>query len=224
MVTKIYLIRHGETEDAEPVRYKGHLDVPLSEKGITQMRQLARYIVKDSSSCSNRLSAIYCSDLSRAMKSAEIIAEPFGLEPIIMPELRERNFGEWEGMTFKEIEEKWPDAFKRWANNPLKHSPLGGESTTEVRDRVIKALNRILNEVQYSSSRSNRLNRSNGLNNISIVIVAHGGVNRIIICEILGMPLENIFRIEQDYGTLNIIEFRDRYPVVKLINGRLSKE
>jgi alpha-ribazole phosphatase len=49
--------------------------------------------------------------------------------------------------------------------------------------------------------------------------VAHGGVNRIILCHIMGIPLENIFRIEQDYGAVNIIEFWDKYPVVKLLNG-----
>ena len=55
-----------------------------------------------------------------------------------------------------------------------------------------------------------------------IAIVAHGGVNRIVLCHLLGIPLENIFRIEQDYAALNIIEFWDKYPVVKLINGIIN--
>jgi alpha-ribazole phosphatase/probable phosphoglycerate mutase len=246
MVTTIYLIRHGETVDAEPRRYKGHIDVPLSEKGIEQMKRLAKYIVQNSSNSSNQklnppsppfskggmggfLNAVYCSDLIRAIKSAEIIAEPYGLKPIIMPELRERNFGIWEGMSFDEIKEKYPEEFDVWASNPLKFSPLQGESTIEVRDRVIDALNRILNEVQDSSKsfniaqNSSTLNHVEPLNNIellSIGIVSHGGVNRIVLCHLLGIPLENIFRIEQDYGALNIIEFYDKYPVVKLVNFR----
>jgi alpha-ribazole phosphatase/probable phosphoglycerate mutase len=80
---------------------------------------------------------------------------------------------------------------------------LGGETTIEVRDRVIGAVDTILREHagQY------------------VAVVAHGGVNRIILCHILGIPLENIFRVEQDYAALNIVEFWEKYPVLKLLNG-----
>ena len=149
------------------------------------------------------LKAVYCSDLKRAIKSAELIASPHSLNPIISPSLRERNFGIWEGMSFDEIREKYPGEFESWAGNPLKYSPMGGESTLEVRERVINAFENIIGN--HNEER--------------IAIVAHGGVNRIVLCHILGIPLENIFRIEQDYGALNIIEFWDKYPVVKLING-----
>ena len=136
------------------------------------------------------------------MKSAELIAESHGLKPIILPELRERNFGIWEGMSFDEIKEKWPDAFNSWSSNPLKFSPMGGESTIELRDRAVKAFNNIVEQ-------------HNGHN---IAIVSHGGINRIMLCELLGMPLENIFRVEQDYACVNIVEMWDEYPVVKKIN------
>ncbi len=233
MVTKIYLIRHGETEGAETKRYKGHLDVPLSENGIEQMKRVASFIVgADPCVCpesdkslnkgqpqrvaptNNMLTAIYSSDLSRAVKSAEIIAGPYGLKPVIIPELRERNFGIWEGMSFDEIKEKHPDEFKAWASNPLEHSPMGGESTIEVRDRTVRALGKILNQSTEHRTQSTDRNKT-------IAIVAHGGINRIMLCEFLGIPLENIFRVEQDYGCLNIIEMWDDYPVVKLINGRI---
>jgi len=207
MGTKIYLIRHGETEDADSGRYKGHLDVPLSENGIKQIKKLARYISGEAGKRGSvevdhsGLSAIYCSDLIRAVKSADIIAEQFDLKPIILAGLRERNFGEWEGMKFNEIEEKWPDAFSAWASNPLKFSPMDGESTSEVRERVMPAFNEITDQHKGQN----------------IAIVSHGGVIRIILCELLGIPLENIFRIEQDFAALNIIELWD-YPVIKQIN------
>ena len=233
MVIRLFLIRHGETENGDVKRYKGHTDVPLSENGIEQMERLSKYIVQDCSNTSNPpsppftkggmggfLNAVYCSDLSRALKSAEIIAKPHGLKPMIMPELRERSFGIWEGMSFDEIKEQYPEEFDAWTGNPLKFSPMQGESTIKVRDRVVEALNRIL--VQSGSNSSNGLNGLNSLNDsnyISIAIVSHGGVNRILLCHILGIPLENIFRIEQDYSALNVIEFYDKYPVVKLLNG-----
>ena len=233
MVTTLYLIRHGALEGGGPKRYNGSIDIPMSEEGILQIKEASAFIreilnnahrskylsyLKDvhgaagggeeqetgNTEAAPRLDAIYCSDLSRAVKSAEIIAEPYGLMPVKIPALRERSFGVWEGMTFSEIKEKFPGEFEAWADNPVAHSPVGGESTLEVKDRVVKALNDILN-------------RHTGEN---VAVVAHGGVNRILICDILGASLENIFRIEQDYGAVNVIEFWDRYPVVKLLNGK----
>ena len=116
--------------------------------------------------------------------------------------MRERNFGLWEGMSFEEIKEKYPEEFNDWAGNPLEFSPVNGESTLEVRDRVVDAFEKIVHA--HPGER--------------VAIVAHGGVNRIILCHILGIPMENIFRVEQDFAALNIIEFWDRYPVVKLMN------
>lgn len=205
MVKTLYLIRHGETEGSEVKRYKGNIDVPLSEKGIKQVEQVAKYLnrsYKSHKSC-NGLEAVYSSPLIRALRSAEIIAKSFGLKPIVIPDLRERSFGIWEGMSFNEIKDKYPEEFEAWAGNPLKYSPIGGESTVEVRDRVVNALDNLL--TNHNEER--------------IAIVAHGGVNRIILCHVMGIPLENIFRIEQDFAAVNIIDFYDKYPIVKLING-----
>ncbi|MBA3071489.1 MAG: histidine phosphatase family protein [Nitrospirae bacterium] len=216
MVTTLYLIRHGETEGSETKRYKGSIDVPMSEKGIEQIRKTSAFISAEvrkhkgsevTSELPNfqasKLTAVYCSPLSRALNSAEIIAESNGLKPIVIEALKERSFGIWEGMTFTEIKEKYPPEFETWAGNPLRYSPIDGESTLEVRDRAVKAVDNLL---------SNH-------NSEHIAIVAHGGVNRIILCHIMGIPLENIFRIEQDFAAVNIIEFWEKYPVVKLING-----
>ncbi len=230
MLTTLYLIRHGETEGSEGKRYKGTIDVPLSERGIRQMEEASKYIVELSRNKSNfplphdnspaspfskggqrgifkggmggLLDAVYCSDLSRAVRGAEIIAEPFRSSPVKIKELRERNFGEWEGMSFDEIKEKYPEDFRAWVKNPLRFSPTGGENTLEVKERCMSAIDRIVSDH----------------NGRDIAIVAHGGVNRIILCHFLGIPMENIFRIEQDYGAVNIIEFHSSYPVVKLIN------
>ena len=233
MFTKIYLIRHGETEGAETKRYKGHINVPLSEKGIRQMERVAEYLsaeVRKRGSAevtselpdfrASELSAIYTSDLSRAVKSAELIAEPHGLKPVIMPELRERNFGIWEGMTFDEIKGKYPEEFVAWTGNPLKFSPMQGESTIEVRDRAVRALEKILNQNTDNPSIPPLIKggQRGVTSSKSIAIVSHGGINRVILCELLGVPFENIFRVEQDYGCLNVVELWDNYPVVKLIN------
>ncbi|HXX57856.1 MAG TPA: histidine phosphatase family protein [Thermodesulfovibrionales bacterium] len=227
MVTTLYLVRHGETEGSGVKRYHGSIDVPISERGIRQLRDASAFIrgylktlgasrrssylrevhrvSEAASGCGvreERLQAVYCSDLSRAVRSAEIIAEPYALQAMIIPDFRERNFGVWEGMTFTEIKEAYPSEFESWAGNPLRYNPPGGENTVEVKERVCRALDRVLSSHPEEN----------------IAVVAHGGVNRIILCHLLGVPLENIFRIEQDYGAVNVIEFWERYPVVKLMN------
>jgi alpha-ribazole phosphatase len=235
MVTTLYLVRHGAIEGSGVKRYHGSIDVPLSREGVEQIQEAAEFIADrlfdsttskylsylreihdpkdvdgslrgEESSDQPGLSAVYCSDLQRAVRSAEIIAEPHGVTPVQVPALRERNFGIWEGMSFTEIKENYPAEFEAWAGNPLKYSPVGGENTIEVNYRVVSALEEIIG-------------RHSGEN---ISVVAHGGVNRIILCHIMGIPLENIFRIEQDYGAVNIVEFWDKYPVVKLLNGGVA--
>ncbi|HYQ48619.1 MAG TPA: histidine phosphatase family protein [Thermodesulfovibrionales bacterium] len=228
MTTTLYLIRHGETDGGDTRRYHGSIDIPLSERGRQQIAEktvaltqhlsqwvAARYLsylrdmhgttegAEDIGRDAQELSAVYCSDLSRAIQSAEIICRARGLSPVRMAALRERSFGVWEGMSFAEIRERYPEEFGAWATNPLAHSPIGGETTLQVKDRVIGAVDTILRDHAGHH----------------VAIVAHGGVNRIILCHVLGMPFDNIFRIEQDFAALNIIEFWDTYPVLKLLNG-----
>ena len=200
MATTLYLIRHGATEGNHEKRYKGSIDVPLSEEGIEQVKRTAGFIKAELQG--EPLSAVYASPLSRALDSAALIAAPYGLEPVVDNELRERHFGIWEGMAWADINEKYPLEFRRWADNPLDHSPVGGESSIEVRDRFVPAVEKII--ARHADEK--------------VAIVAHGGVNRVILCHLLGIPLEYMFRIEQDNAAVSIIVFHDKYPVAKLIN------
>lgn len=233
MVTTLCLVRHGETEGSEIPRYKGSIDVPLSLRGEEQVRQtslrLAEYLSrllgarqksylrdihenkKEGGRGSEgtekgervRLDAIYCSPLCRATKSAKLIAAPHGLEPVAIPDLRERHFGVWEGLTFSEIKEGWPQAFSDWAADPVNFAPPEGESTLEVARRG----ERVLAEL---------LPRHRGQ---SLALVAHGGINRVLLCQLLGLPLANLFRLEQDLACFNIIEMWNDLPVLKLLNA-----
>ncbi|MBF0342904.1 MAG: histidine phosphatase family protein [Nitrospirae bacterium] len=199
MFTTLYLLRHGRTIGDNERRYKGHTDVPLSDEGIKEAARSAQYIKKHAA---KGLKHVYCSDLSRAIKSAEMIGRPFDLTPITVEGLRERSFGKWEGMTFDEVMQGYPQEFGQWATNPLQFSPVDGENTLDVCSRTMPVFYDILNKHK----------------NESIAIVAHGGVNRVILATVLGIPLENLFRIEQDFNCINIIEFYDDLPVVKALN------
>jgi alpha-ribazole phosphatase len=202
--TTLYVIRHGETVNAEEKRYKGTMDVPLSANGIAQMEMTAGHLEKMvmEKKPATGLTAVYTSDLSRARQSADILAGRFKLKPVVDESLRERHFGIWEGMSFDEITGKYPHEFQAWKKNPLLSRPLDGESTDQVQRRVIPAVEKIIQKNW----------------NTHVAIVAHGGVNRVILCHYLGIPLEHIFRIEQGNGALSIIVFSDDYPLVSLLN------
>lgn len=234
MVTTLCLVRHGETEGSDIPRYKGSLDVPLSPLGHEQVRHTAgrlrdalaemisarrrsylRAVHEEEGAASEDdggaatpeagpgLDVVYCSPLIRAVASAEYIAAPHGLTPVVEPDLRERHFGVWEGLSFAEIKRDFPDVFTAWAADPVRFAPPGGENTLEVSRRGRTALEAILA-------------RHPGQN---VAVVAHGGINRVILCHLLGVPLENIFRLEQDLACFNLIEIWDQLPVVKLLNA-----
>ncbi|MEO5357922.1 MAG: histidine phosphatase family protein [Nitrospirae bacterium YQR-1] len=213
MATRVYLIRHGETLGAEKRMYKGQTDVPLSSEGEAQavkagefirghLKSRTGYSGLSERSAQTTIEAVYSSDLSRCVKTAELVGGFFNLNPVPVPEFRERNFGLWEGMTFEEIDKKYPDDFANWAKNPLKFSPAGGESTEDVTRRTMPALKKLVKL---------HLNKT-------IVIVAHGGANRVILCNLLKIPLRHIFRIEQDFACVNVVEIHRNLPVVLLLN------
>lgn len=149
--------------------------------------------------------AVFSSPLSRAAISARSIAAVLGLEVIEVPDFRECDFGIWEGMNAREILRMSPGAFQAWENDPAGFRPGGGESIIDVRNRAIPALEKIVSDPLISST----------------VLVAHGGVNRIILSFLAGLPVEKMFLIEQNYACINIIRFFGDEPVIELINGTI---
>ncbi len=201
--TRLYLIRHGQVVNHHELRYNGHFDVDITDIGVLQMENIAAYLVKEP------ITAIYSSDLQRATKGAEIIGGALELKPVKVHAFRELHLGRWEGLTREEGAAKFPEEadfrFRDLAHTRVKD----GENLHDLKVRVIPALNEIL---------SNH-------NSEHVTLVAHGGVNRVILCEAMGLPMENFFKIEQDYGCLNVIDyFDDGIKVVKLLNGGPNQE
>jgi len=192
---RVFLVRHGEIETDGEKRYIGWLDLPLSDAGRRQAVRLRNLLAE------LKLESVYCSDLIRAHATALIICENKGIEPVPRRDLREINLGEWEGKTFTEIRTDFPAAFnKRGAD--ITHFQLpGGESFAQCSARAVSALQNILRN-------------STG----NILIAGHAGINRAIICHALGIPLENLFRIRQDYGCLNELTVSDTGIYIKTLN------
>lgn len=204
--TRIYLVRHGQVVGHDEYRYNGHSDVDITPAGVQQMERLSEFLSGKS------IRAVYSSDLQRAIKGADIIGGGgggLGLKTVSVPELRELHLGRWEGLTRDEAARRFPEeahfTFRDLATDKLKE----GESLIELSQRVLPAVSDIVDRHRGSH----------------VCIVAHGGVNRVVLSDAMGLPLENFFRIEQDYGGLNIIDYlADGTRVVKMLNGGPNQE
>lgn len=196
--TRLYIIRHGQVVNHNEYRYNGHFDIDITPTGVEQMRRVSEFLSRQP------IRAVYSSDLQRAVKGARIIGKSLGIEPVMVHDLRELKLGRWEGLTREEAIARYPEesdfSFKDLATSKVKE----GESLVELKARVVPALSELLERHRHES----------------VCIVAHGGVNRVVLSEAMGLPLDRFFSIEQDYGCLNIIDYLDDgLKVVKLLNG-----
>jgi alpha-ribazole phosphatase len=196
VLTKLLLVRHGETIWNHVSRYQGHTDVELSDTGREQARLLADRLSTE------KITAVYSSDLKRAYETASILAAPHQLRVQIAEELREINFGVWEGLTYKEISEKYKELAEKWYQSPATVRIPKGETFVELKERAYNAVLKLLKENDPGT----------------IIVVAHGGTIRAIICGLLDIDLNHAFRIQQDNTALNIIQYNQGFIVLSLLN------
>ena len=194
--TTIWFIRHGLPDGADD-RCCGRYNVRLSTDGIQQAKAIATRLARES------ISNFYSSNLSRAVETARIVVEPHGLLFQTLDELAEMNFGDLEGLRYEEIQQRYPEIFQSWMTRPTETRFPNGESFTEMKGRVLSTLDLLLSRHR----------------NQSIGIVTHAGVIRLIIAQALCIPDNQIFKLVQDYGAINRIEYFVQGPVVKLMNG-----
>lgn len=191
----IFLLRHGEIRSGGGKRYIGWQDHALSDVGLAQARRWAGYF------SGAALKAIYCSDLARCLETARIIGACCSLEPKVLPELREINLGAWDGQPFDTVQARYPRAFQERGDRIADHRPPGGESFRDLQARVWPAFEAIARRVSGHT-----------------LIVTHAGVIRVLLCRLLGMPLENLFCIGQAHGALNIIALRSEHRRLQAMN------
>ncbi len=190
-----YLVRHGDARQDQVKRYIGQLDLSLNAVGRTQIRTLQKTLAEID------FARIYSSDLRRCQETARIIAGPLAKSIRTVPNLREISLGEWEGQPMASIRERFPEEYRRRGREIVDFAPPGGESFRDLQARVVPAFLEIIN-------------RANGV----MILVAHAGVNRTILCHVLGLPLHELFLVPQDFGCFNIIERRGEQLKVKTIN------
>jgi len=189
-------VRHGDTELNSRERFWGQTDVELSEAGLRQAERLRDRLAAE------RIDSVYSSDLKRALATAETIASRHGQQVIACPELREVNFGELEGLAFDEIGQRYPEFAKLWITRDPELKYPGGDSIKEFTARVITFLSRLDKHAVEET----------------ILIVAHSGVLRTLICQLAGIDLKKRWQFRTDLASLSIVETYPQGAIINLLN------
>lgn len=195
-MTRVILVRHGQTEWNVQLKYQGHSEVALTPDGVRQAEQVAARLAREP------VCAVYSSDLGRAMKTAEYIAAAHQLPVTAVKGLREYHFGEWEGLSFQQVSERWPQDGSKFLKTPDTVRAPGGETFAEVKARAQAAVKELVARHE----------------NQTIILVSHGGTIRTLLCAALGLPLNRVWAIRQDNTAVNIIEYYPEDAIVALVN------
>jgi 2,3-bisphosphoglycerate-dependent phosphoglycerate mutase len=178
--TRIILIRHGETDWNATGRLQGHSDTPLNAVGREQARRAARRLTGEP------VQALYSSDLARSLETAMIIGQELGLPVMTSPQLRERRYGVWEGLTPAEIQTRYPEQFVQWRARSMDFAPPQGET-------VAQLLTRAFTELQAIARRH--------VGEV-VAVITHGGLCYVLLNHILGSV--NGDRREFTFGNASI--------------------
>ena len=196
---KLLLIRHAQSIGNAEGRLQGQFDSPLSDEGRAQARALARRLRREE----RQVTALYASDLSRAAETAEILGKALGLPVTLDPRLREYDAGVLNGLTWPQIEVRYPELWRE-----LQHSgewvPIPGEEGNETFHTRVAAL---LSDVQAAHDGDE-----------TAALVSHGGTLNMLLLHLLGMERERGGPFSFGNTSLSLVEFRPRGPVIRLLN------
>lgn len=191
-MTRLLLVRHGETDWNAEHRWQGHTDTALSDLGRRQAALLRERLAVEP------LVAAYASDLSRAWDTATIALAGRDVPLHARVGLREINLGEWQGLTTSEIRQRWPGQLEMFWGADGAARPIGGETRSEMQSRVAEAVEEIA--AAHPDGQ--------------VLIVSHGGALRGVACWALGAPTSSSNRLEVDNCALSILELRDDRPLL----------
>ncbi|GLZ13921.1 hypothetical protein Acsp04_41560 [Actinomadura sp. NBRC 104425] len=192
------LLRHGDTPLSPQKRFSGVSEVGLSADGVAQAQAAARRLAERGG-----ISAVLSSPLRRARQTAEIVADGLGGCPVLVDDdLRETDFGEWEGLTFEEVRAAWPDEAAAWSSDPAV-APPGGESFADTLTRLQRVRARVVERLPAGT----------------VLLVSHVGAIKTLVVMALRAPLASMHRMFLDSACLSEIDwFRDGTAVVRVFN------
>jgi broad specificity phosphatase PhoE len=196
-MTKIILVRHGQTAWNREERFRGHADIPLDETGFAQAKATGIRIASQW-----KPEAIYAGPLSRTIQTAESTAHLFNLMVRVEPGLIDVDCGQWQGLTPDEASQHWPAEFQAYLHAPGDFRFPGGEALEMARLRAMKCVDGLI--ARYPDQ--------------TIVMVSHTALNRLILLSVLGMDSRSFWKIRQDTCAINAFETEDNKFTLTLLN------
>lgn len=189
-MTKLYLVRHGETEWNKASKIQGKTDTELSAEGIEQAHKLAKRLSNED------INVIFSSSLKRALRTAEIIKEYKSCRIVKSDKYHEICLGPWEGMTINEIEEKYSEHFRVYREDPANFKLPGAETFLDLTERTYNEIINIVNKYDDKN----------------ILLVSHGTTIKAAIIKILGIDIINYNKFRIDNASISIIGFSESIP------------
>ena len=202
MSVTLILVRHGQTDWNVNGRYMGWTDEPLNEEGLRQAERLRCRIERWP------IGAVYSSPLKRAWRTAEIIAGPHSVPVHTVEDLGEMRIGAWEGLYAGDIAARYPGLWKTWRTNPGDFRMPGGESLGEVRQRAVKAFDRIMDD---SEGRM-------------VLAVTHDVVVRLLAAHCLGVSADIYRRLEVGNTSITVMEREGEKRRLRVLNDTAHLE
>ncbi|MCL6450911.1 MAG: histidine phosphatase family protein [Acetobacteraceae bacterium] len=199
-MTRFVLVRHGETEWNREEVFRGRADIPLNERGRAQAEAVARALA------GVPLQAVYSSPLSRALETARALGRPHGLEVRVHPGLVDLDYGAWQGRPHAEVRRLYPRLYRRWLERPETVRFPGGESLREAARRALAAVQEL--------ARAHPAGPDEGW----VALVAHRVINKLLVCELLGVGPGGFWKVGQDTAALNVFDYGPEGSVVRVIN------
>lgn len=195
-VSSLWLVRHAEVEARYQRVFGGRIDMNLSPRGQAQAARLSDYLKNHS------LHAVYTSPMKRVQQTFEPLRQGGAPEPMVMPEFREVDFGDWTGHSWEEVQEKFGVSPYHWLDQLDREGIRNAESAGKLRQRVQPALEHVLRSHPRQQ----------------VAIVCHGGVIRMILALLLGLPFKSMSMFEIEYASLTRLGFERGQVQLHLLN------
>jgi len=199
-MTTLLLLRHGEVPGISPPKFRGRLELELTDRGREQARRTGERVHAGWP----KLDALYCSPRHRTVATAQAVGKTYGMAPQALPEFDDLDYGDWHGFTEDETKQRWPDLWAVWVAAPEYAAFPGGETLAGLAARAWQGVIKILQANNHASV---------------IGLVAHDSVNRVLLMQFLGMHLRFYRALAQDPCCLNVIEAPGVHAQVRLLNS-----
>lgn len=192
---RFYLVRHGETDWNQEKRYLGHTDLALNKRGEEEALKLKSDLAKVS------FETCYSSDLQRARETAKIAIGGGDVPLKTETALRELNFGIWEGLTYEEIQQRYPEELQTWIDSQGRTSPFKGEDLGDLEVRVAMWLNTLIGANVQGN----------------VLVVSHGGPLRVLLCLLLGISTGKHWQFQLQTGGVAVVEVHDGQGILQAL-------